>query len=200
MDEGYIKFQSQWNRSIPLPEETVLELINARQILYQHHLIGAYDNGIGFGNISQRYPEKEDTFIISGSATGNIPVLTNEHFSLVTKVEVKKNLLFCDGPVIASSESMSHAVIYKECPEVSAVAHVHDLDLWKNLLHKVPTTDASAKYGSPEMAFSIVDLLKKTDLRQSRLFVMEGHEEGVFSFGNSLEEAVRIILLYKNQL
>ena len=93
---------------------------------------------------------------------------------------------------------MSHAVIYRECPAVQAVIHVHHLELWEQLLHKVPTTDASAKYGTPEMANSIVELLKKTDLRGTKLFVMEGHEEGIFSFGNSLDEAVEIILKILN--
>ena len=196
MDEGYIKFNPQWTKTAPVSEEVLRGLIEARQQLYQANLIGAYSSGIGFGNISFRFPipDNPDAFYISGSATGNIAQLTVDHFSLVTKVDVGKNTLYCEGPSIASSESMSHAVIYMECPEVEAVVHVHDMEMWRALLHKVPTTEAEATYGSPEMAWSIVDLLRHTDLKDGKLFVMEGHEEGVFTFGENLDEAVCLVL------
>lgn len=196
IDEGYIKFNPQWVKSPSFSFDGLTALAEARQKLYRKNLIGAYPSGIGFGNISLRNPLAvySSTFFISGSATGHITQLTRAHFSLVTKVDIEQNTLCCEGPVIASSESMSHAVIYRECPEVQAVVHVHHREMWRQLLHKVPTTDAAATYGTPEMAWSIVDLLKKTDLRDTRLFVMQGHEEGVFAFGNSLEEAVEVIL------
>lgn len=72
---------------------------------------------------------------------------------------------------------MSHAVIYCECPEVQGVIHIHNLEMWERLLHQVPTTDAAATYGSPEMAYSIIDLLQHTDLRSQGIFVMEEHRE-----------------------
>ena len=65
--------------------------------------------------------------------------------------------------------------------------------LWEFLLHKVPTTDAGAPYGSPEMARSIIRLLRETDLREQKIFVMEGHPEGIFSFGETLEAAAAVI-------
>ena len=201
LDEGYIKFQAHWVEKPPFLEKIINELGAARQTLYQNKLIGAYENGIGFGNISRRakraeieIKQEEDAFFITGSATGNFVELSAAHFALVTKVDIQKNTLFCEGPIIASSESMSHGVIYRECPEVQAVVHIHDLDMWKALMWKVPTTAATATYGTPEMANSIVDLLKNTDLRRSKLFVMSGHEEGIFSFGETLEEAVKTIL------
>ncbi len=196
IDEGYIKFNSHWEKAPAFPNQDLDELIMARQQLFEAGLIGAYSNGIGFGNISLRHSltDNRDAFFISGSATGNHSQLTPAHFALVTKVDIEKNTLECHGPIIASSESMSHAVIYRECQEVQAVAHIHDLRMWQELLHKVPTTDSAATYGTPEMALSIIDLLRNTELRQTKLFVMEGHEEGVFAFGNSLEEAVSVIL------
>lgn len=199
IDEGYIKFNSRWVETPAYPGEDFHELIMARQQLFEAGLIGAYPSGIGFGNISLRHsiPDNLDAFYISGSATGNLPQLTSAHFALVTKVDIEKNALECNGPIIASSESMSHAVIYRECPEVQAVAHIHDFTMWQELLHKVPTTDSAATYGTPEMADSIIYLLRTTNLKQTKLFVMEGHEEGVFAFGKSLEEAVSIILKHK---
>ena len=194
-DEGYIKFQANWEKAPPLPAEKLLEINHWRGVMYRHGLIGAYPDGIGFGNISQRWGEGHQ-FVISGSATGNFPILAAEHYSLVSQVELGKNTLHCKGPIIASSESMSHAVIYRECPEVHGVIHIHHLGLWEKLLNQVPTTDSSASYGSPEMAFSIIRLLKKTDLRQQKIFVMEGHREGVFAFGGDLKESAQVVLAH----
>jgi L-ribulose-5-phosphate 4-epimerase len=195
MDEGYIKFETHWTKTDPLPEAASAELNSWRQRLYELGLIGAYPDGIGFGNISQRHGQ-EGQFLISGSATGNLPVLGPEHYALVTKVLPAENRLWCAGPLIASSESMSHAAVYQECPWVEGVIHVHHEGLWQRLLHQVPTTDRSAPYGSPEMAASIVRLLRETDLKMRRIFVMEGHREGIFAFGASLEEAFATLMEY----
>lgn len=191
-DEGYIKFQAEWEKEAPLPEAELTALQHWRDRLYRLGLIGAYDNGIGYGNLSRR--REGQRFIITGSATGNEASLTPEHYALVTEVNIDRNYLQCRGPVIASSESMSHAVIYRACDWVGGVIHVHHLDMWERLLHRVPTTDAAATYGSPEMAYSIIDLLKNSDLPDKRIFVMEGHREGIFSFGEDLNEAGAVLL------
>jgi L-ribulose-5-phosphate 4-epimerase len=195
IDEGYIKFNAQWKKGEALPSPFLQPLLQARQQLYDLKLIGAYENGIGYGNISRRWNEAGQ-FVISGSATGNLEQLQEKHFTLVTKVDIEHNTLWCEGPIIASSESMSHAVIYQECDWVNAVIHVHHLGMWKRLLHQVPTTAASATYGSPEMAYSITHLLQTTDLSEKKIFVMEGHEEGVFVFGEDMEDAMGTIKGY----
>lgn len=195
LDEGYIKFDASWEKAPPFPGEQIASLNDCRQRLYELGLIGAYDNGIGYGNISCRHGQSSQ-FFISGSKTGNLPQLDARHYALVTKVLPQENRLHCRGPVIASSESMSHAVIYQECPEVNAVVHIHHLGMWQRLMHQVPTTDAAAPYGSPAMVESIRSLLKETDLRHSRIFVMQGHEEGVFTFGKTLESATQVLMRY----
>ena len=192
MDEGYVKFIAHWQKAAPLPKAEIAELNACRRCLYELGLIGAYSNGIGYGNISRRYGAGGQ-FIISGTATGNFPELTAEHYALVTKVEAAQNRLWCEGPAAASSESMSHAAVYQECPWVNGVIHIHHLGLWKALLHKIPTTGKSAPYGSPEMAASIIQLMRETRLKEQKIFVMEGHEEGIFTFGHSLEEAFDVL-------
>ena len=199
MEEGYIKFNAVWEKAEALPVEPLKELIHWRQEMYQHDLIGAYNNGVGFGNISQRVG-KSDAFYISGSATGLIEKLNASHFTIVTGFDIEKNEVECVGPIIASSESMSHAVIYQECPAIKAVIHAHHLNLWNYLLDRVPTTDEKATYGSPEMAYSIIDLLKKTQLRKEKIFVMKGHLEGIFVFGETFREASEILLSWLNKL
>lgn len=193
MDEGYIKFRADWLRQAPLENSTIVELNHWRDRLYQLGLLGAYPDGIGFGNISQRW-NVQGQFIISGSTTGNFTQLGPEHYTLVTAVELDQNLLHCSGPIIASSESMSHAAVYLECDWVNAVFHVHHRTMWEQLLHKVPTTATGVTYGTPEMAYSIMQLLRDTDLPQQRIFVMEGHPEGIFSFGATLDQAGEVLL------
>lgn len=190
--EGYIKFKAHWTKTKPFPMSTLHDLNDYRQRLYAKHLIGAYKNGIGFGNISCAAPNSP-AFFITGSATGNIETLDNRHYSLVTAFDIDKNELYCEGPVIASSESMSHGVLYQYCPEVKAIIHIHHLGLWKHLMHQIPTTAINASYGSPEMAHSIIDLLQNTNLRKIKAFVMQDHEEGIFAFGESLEEAFNVL-------
>ena len=191
-DEGYVKFQAVWEQAPPLQPSFLVELSHWRDEMHRHGLIGVYENGIGFGNISQRF--EGDQFIITGTATGHLAQLSPEHFTLVTDFFVEKNTVHCRGPVLASSEAMSHAVIYRECPAVQGVIHVHHARLWKQLLGKVPTTAKGATYGSPEIVFSIIELLKNSDLRQQKIFVMRSHPEGVFTFGESLGQAAGLVL------
>ena len=198
-DEGYIKFNPTWHQK-KLPKNLNLSYItHFRQALYTLNLIGAYSNDIGYGNISQRLND-QNNFLISGSSTGNYNTLTRQHYSKVLDFNLEKNSLTCEGPIIASSESMSHAVIYQECNWVNGVIHIHHLKMWQKLLHKVPTTDKRATYGSPEMANAIIQLLRETDLKTQRIFVMEGHEEGIFTFGKNLEEAFLIIEKHYHQI
>lgn len=195
IDEGYIKYNAHWTKTAPLPKNQLCNINYWRQVMYRHQLIGAYPNGIGFGNISRRWGNGTQ-FIISGSKTGNYPVLDERHYAKVTDFDIARNEVRCEGPVIASSESMSHAVIYQECPTIHGIIHVHHLALWRYLLFKVPTTANGATYGTPEMATSIIDLIHSTDLKERRIFAMQEHKEGLFVFGETLAVATQVILKY----
>jgi len=192
MDEGYIKFNCDWEKTKPLHFSQIQELNSWRQRLYEVSFIGVYPDGIGFGNVSQR--SKENKFIISGSKTGCFEKLNKNHYSEVLDFDIKRNWVKCKGASIASSESMSHAVIYKNYPQVNAVFHVHHLKLWEQLLWEIPTTPESAPYGSPEMANEIIQLFKNTDVLKTKLFAMAGHREGLFAFGETLDEAGNVLL------
>lgn len=188
-NEGYIKFEARWTLTPPLPDADIDEINRWRQHVYELGFIGAYPDGIGFGNISRRW-DASGRFLISGSATGNLETLDARHYCIVQSSDPEQNLVHCEGPVIASSEAMSHAVIYLQCPEVGAVVHAHHRVLWERWMYRLPTTDASVSYGSPEMAAEIVRLLHESDLRRSGVFITAGHEEGIFAFGRDLAEAV----------
>lgn len=198
MDEGYIKFNCHWTKSAALATEKIQAINQCRNQLYQLGFIGAYDNGIGFGNISQRL--ENNTFLISGSTTGNFPHLNGAHYAIVKSFDIDKNEVKCIGPIKASSESMSHAVIFQTCPEIQVVIHIHHLQLWKNTLHKIPTTAKTAAYGTPEMAIEIIRLLTESSVRnEEKIFNMAGHEEGLIVFGNNFEEAMDILLQCANR-
>ncbi len=192
MQEGVIKFTCKWTKAEPFAPEIIAELNHWRQILYAKGLIGLDKQGIGYGNISIRYQQNQ--FIISGSGTGQHHELTNEHYTLVTNFNVHRNTVDAVGPIIASSESMTHAILYQCDPNINAVIHIHHKEFWKRLLHKVPTTDKKAEYGTPQMAKEMVRLYSKTELPKSKLLVMAGHEEGVVSFGADVESATKIIV------
>lgn len=196
IDEGYIKFNCEWIQTEALIKENLDDLNNWRDRLYSLQLIGAYDNGIGFGNISQRTVKNQ--FIVSGSATGNLEKLDAKHYSKVIDYSIKKNSLICEGPVKASSESLTHASIYENDPSVKAVIHIHHLELWNHLKDAIPTTRKEVPYGTPEMAYEIDRLFKMTNVRDQKIIAMAGHEEGIISFGKNLKEAGEILLSYYN--
>jgi ribulose-5-phosphate 4-epimerase/fuculose-1-phosphate aldolase len=192
MDEGYIKFNCNWIPSDDIPSDKVAELNEWREILYKKGWIGMYPGGIGFGNISMRCDEKK--FLISGTATGGLAALDESHYSLVTDYNLSTNSVTCEGPLKASSESLTHALIYECAEAANAVIHIHNLELWKRLMHRVPTSREAISYGTPEMANEIKRLFDETALSKEKVMVMGGHREGIISFGKDLEEAGSILI------
>jgi ribulose-5-phosphate 4-epimerase/fuculose-1-phosphate aldolase len=196
MDDGYIKFNCDWQKAEPVSIDRLVEINKWRDKLYSLGLVGAYDTepnkGIGFGNISIR--SKGNTFIITGSATGNFDNLSQDHYVLVTDYSFEKNSLTCKGPIKASSESLSHAVIYECSPKTNAVIHIHNIGLWKKLINKVPTTHKDVAYGTPAMANEIRRLFSESNVSREKILVMAGHEEGIITFGKTLDEAGKILL------
>jgi len=191
-ETGSIKFNCNWKKTIPLPYHVISELNHWRDQLYALGFLGENGEGIGYGNISMRY--KENTFFITGSATGKLKQLTEAHYTTVTAYDLNKNSLTTKGPILASSESMTHAIIYETLAEINCVMHVHHYALWKKLLQTHPSTNASVEYGTPAMAREIQRLFKETALAQIKLFAMAGHEEGIVSFGCNAAEAGQILL------
>ncbi|MBN2663611.1 MAG: class II aldolase/adducin family protein [Bacteroidales bacterium] len=196
MDEGYIKFKCNWIKEKSVKKSDIVELNFWRSKFFNLGLIGMYSNGVGFGNISIKH---KDTFIISGSATGGLKELDEQNYSLVTGYDFKNNTLNCSGEVKASSESLSHAAVYEINAKIRAVIHIHNLELWQELLYKIPTTSKSIAYGTPEMAADIKRLFKETNVNNQKILCMAGHEEGILSFGKTLKEAAEVLLQFYNK-
>jgi len=194
IDEGYIKYKSFWTQA-PVPNAAATEELETwRQALLAAGLIGHYEeHGIGYGNISIRSGEPGQ-FLISGTQTGHIEKTDKTHYSLVTSYNTHANIVCSVGPVQASSEAMTHAAIYGLDSNIGAIVHGHSQALWRSLLNKLPTTDSDIAYGTPQMADEFRRLYRDTEFREIGLAVMAGHEEGIVSFGTTLEEAAGKIL------
>jgi hypothetical protein len=187
--EGVVKFNCHWNQSGPVISDEQYEIINYwREVLYNMDLIGAYENGVGFGNISMRI-RGGNQFVITGSATGEIPVKVNSF-------NIEDNAVQCVGPLKASSESLTHAAIYSADPGANAVVHVHSIELWNELIYKVPTTNPSMDYGTIGLAKDILRLFKDSDVYEKRIIMMAGDRAGILTFGHDMDEAVNVLMEY----
>ena len=194
--EGVVKFNCHWNQSGPVISDEQYEIINSwREILYNMNMIGAYENGVGFGNLSMRIKGRNQ-FIITGSATGEIPDLEPGHYVKVSSFNIDDNAVQCIGPLKASSESLTHAAIYLADPGVNAVVHVHNIDLWNDLIHNVPTTNPSHDYGTLALAKDIFRLFSDSDVIEKRIIIMAGDRAGILCFGNDMDEAVNVLMSY----
>ncbi len=180
------------DKSAPLDEAWIRDLNAWRDKLYRLGLIGLNEDGIGYGNISIRF--RKNQFIISGSGTGKFKKLTEEHYALVTDHNVKNNAISSTGSIIASSESLTHAMIYEHASDIHAVIHVHHFKTWEKLLNTLPATGENIEYGTPEMANEITRLFREQELFQHKIFAMAGHNGGIVSFGKDLDEAAEVLL------
>lgn len=163
--------------------EKFTQLDALRTELFEANYIGLNSDGIGFGNISMRL---EDGFLISASGTGGARELGLSGYSFVAKADIEANTVHSFGALKASSESMSHAAIYKASDNVSCVVHIHSDFLYHTLIEKdVPASPKDAAYGTVELAKSIFELVKKSPLEGT--LVMLGHEDGILFYGHSIQ-------------
>ena len=173
--------------------EAIAELNACRRKLLEQRLIGLDASGIGFGNLSVRDGVSRN-FYITGSATGGLPELVPTDSVRVVAYDFAKNWIRYEGVAVPSSESLTHAAIYESDPTISAVIHCHDSDLWATLLDRAPTTSKSVAYGTPEMAYEIMRLFTVSDVRNTGIFAMAGHEAGIVTFGKDLEDAFDVVM------
>lgn len=196
-DEGYIKYSIVWEQTTALPLPLIADLVECRNKLYKLGLIGSYkESGIGFGNVSCRIPPEIGLFAISGTQTGHIIHLTEQHYACANAYDLAKNWLRCSGPLKASSEALTHAALYDLDTQCGAIIHVHHRKWWEELLDKVPTTLPSIPYGTPEMAYEMARLYHTSDMPQQKIVAMAGHEEGILVFDNDVPRALERLFYY----
>lgn len=196
--EGIIKYDQSGFRFIdPLPKHEYAVTEKYRKILNNLNLIGAYDDGLGFGNISRRkdYTRLKRTerpqFIITGTQTGHLKDLTGEHYTRIIDFDIQAFSITAQGSVRASSETATHASIYEMNPYIGAVIHIHHKAVWKNMIEDgYPSTGKWIPYGTYEMAVSVKECIGDTT---QGLIVMKGHEEGVIAYGPNLSTTLHLI-------
>lgn len=201
MREGVIKFGAL-HRNTGLAAhrfaEPARQLGAWREILYRLGLVGqdpARYDGAGFGNVSLRigpFPGRRGAraFLITGTQTGATPRLTLDHYSVVERYSLSANRVESYGPLLPSSESMTHAAIYDLGGHIRCVLHGHCPTLWCSAhALRLPTSRSSVDYGTPEMAREIERLYRATALSEIQVLSMGGHEDGIIAFGRDLEEA-----------
>ncbi len=182
--EGVIKYKLSWLQTKSISKRSIQNVELYRKIAYEKGYIGVEKDGLGYGNISFR--TVNDSFIISGSATGHKSVLDINDYAEVVDFDIKDNYIKCIGATAASSESLSHAAIYSSNAKIKVVLHLHSAFLWKKYLNVLPSTDISSEYGTPAMAFSISNIIKKQNLTEG-VIIMQGHRNGVVAFAENFD-------------
>ncbi|GHV91910.1 hypothetical protein AGMMS50268_24130 [Spirochaetia bacterium] len=196
-DEGYVKYTAEHTRGAAIAHPLWPVLNNARTQLYDLGLIGVYPNGIGFGNLSIR--TAGDEFLISGTATGAKRELSPDEYCLVRSCDIEGNRVVSRGPIQASSESMSHGAIYRACPKAAAVIHIHSKAVFGGMLgDDLLSTPKDAAYGTPEMAHAISNAVGQSGNSHGQI-VLAGHDEGVITWGVSIDEALALALKLYNK-
>lgn len=191
--EGVIKYAFEHIRRPLAPSLDLSELLEWRNRLFARRLLGADDEGFGYGNISMRL-FSSPRFVISGSQTSTLEQVDRRHFAEVASVNLDRNVLRCVGEMPASSEALTHAALYAADPEIRGVVHVHSRPIWDGWRDRLPTTCDDVEYGTPQMAYEVIRLHRRGPLRHHGVIIMGGHPEGVIAFGASLAQAAREIL------
>lgn len=185
-----LKFQYESSGRDLAPFPGFEELNAGRQEVRRLGLLGVDEQGVGFGNVSLRDGE---SFYITGSGTGALPALGLQDYARVVAWDFKRNWLRCEGRVIASAESLTHAAVYAMAALVRVVVHGHSAALWTALLQRGAATAADVPYGTPEMAWEVERLFREADLGVTNLFAMAGHTDGIIVFGRDFCEVLTVL-------
>jgi len=190
MTDGVIKYSIE-HQSTSTPLFSGYEQLEAlRTRLFTLGLIGEKD-GIGYGNLSMRH-EGSKSFFITATQTGRKYTLSREYYTYISDYDFSTFKVISQGTHKPSSEALSHAMIYAIDDRITTVIHIHSLALWHFMQTKnyLATT---AEYGTAEMVKEIAELYINLDPILNNAFVMKGHEEGIITFGRSIEEAELIL-------
>jgi len=189
--EGVVKYDFTFNKSRALKRSLIRPIESCRERLYAMGVIGAYPDGIGYGNISQK--TAEGMFVITGTQTGHLPRLTPRHYALVESCDDKQFCLRASGASKPSSEALTHGTIYGLSEEITAVIHIHSMALWRFMLAGEYLRTAAVEYGTLEMIEEVERLYAQDDPLLNPKFAMAGHEEGIVCFGRDMKEAEQVL-------
>jgi L-ribulose-5-phosphate 4-epimerase len=205
-DEGVIKFDVDHQRESLVPRRFVdiaCKLVAWREILFRTQLVGQDPGrygGAGYGNVSARVGAPSSGrgrrgFLITGTQTGGKAALALDDFCVVDRYDYRANRVRSRGQILPSSEAMTHAAIYDLTPHIRFVLHAHTPVIWRRARElRLPTTAENVPYGTPAMAVEVQRLYRSTALSERRVLAMGGHEDGIISFGHTIEQAGQAII------
>lgn len=207
-DEGVIKFTAS-HIDEPLARrrygELCCQLVAWREIMMKTQLVGqdpGLYGGAGYGNVSGRVgppsaAHGSRSMLITGTQTGGHTQVGLDDFCLVERYDYQRNQVWSRGPIAPSSETMTHGAIYDLSPHIRFVFHGHGAVIWQQARAlRIPTSDASVAYGTPEMAEEVHRLYRSSPLAEVGVMAMGGHEDGIIVFGRTAEQAGRTLITY----
>lgn len=197
--EGVVKYDLRGHQSSnPLSLEDYMELERWRAILYKKKLIGEYPiEKVGYGNLSSK---KSEYMVITGSQTGSLAVLDGRHYVRVYECDLQNSKISSSGPITPSSESLSHWAIYNADSNIKFVFHIHSKEMWKRMLElNYSKTPVDVPYGSKELADSLVKCVQSGKTHVG-ILVTEGHEDGIFAYGEDIDQVGELILDTYNKI
>jgi ribulose-5-phosphate 4-epimerase/fuculose-1-phosphate aldolase len=175
------------------------ELAAWRELLRRLELLGQHPDryqGLGYGNLSVRDPDRPDEFVITASQTSGEATLETEHMVRITRCSLERFWIDAEGVLPPSSEAMTHAMIYHCDARIQWVFHCHSAALWQAAdALALPCTEESVQYGSPDMVNAVAELFERHHSRPL-LFASLGHEDGIFSCGASARDAGGLLVTY----
>ncbi|MBC7713476.1 MAG: class II aldolase/adducin family protein [Rhizobacter sp.] len=195
IDDGVIKYdRTNFSLCDSLRPEEYQELEYWRKKLYKLNLIGEYPEAqIGFGNMSviQNYSEffqsSHPQFVITGTQTGKYADLNGKQYTRVLDYNISELKIKMMGAIEASSEALTHAAIYAANSKIKSVFHIHSTKIWQKMIEdQSDHTCATIPYGTVEMALATQKCIAG---KNSGVFCMRGHEDGVVIYGSSMQEA-----------
>jgi ribulose-5-phosphate 4-epimerase/fuculose-1-phosphate aldolase len=207
-DEGITKFEAEHTVQALDPRRfgaLCCKLIAWRELLAKMQLVGQDPSrygGAGYGNVSARIgaPSKgrgDRSLLITGTQTSGLPRVGLRDFCVVERYDYRRNRVRSFGSTEPSSETMTHAALYDISPHIRFAFHAHCPMIWHRARElRVPTTDPTAAYGTPDMALAVQDLYRSSSLGEVHILAMGGHEDGVMVFGHSAEEAGQVLFTY----
>lgn len=197
--EGVVKYNLEFEKKELDLENEYKNLENLRERLYALGLIGAYEDGLGYGNLSLRLKDSKE-FLITATQTGHLKNLQLKDYSVVKKIDFKSFKTTAFGLCKPSSECITHGAIYNLDKNINAVIHIHNEKLWNFMLKNDYLSTNDTPYGTPEMVEDIIHMYKDINILKNNLFVMKGHFEGIVCFGKTLEEAELTLYSLTKQL
>ena len=201
--EGVVKFNLRFTSEAPLPASAVRELEAWRTLMRRLELVGQdpgrYE-GFGFGNLSRRLepwdaPAEKRRFLITGTQTGGLLQLGPQGYAVVTCCRPEENEVVAEGPVRPSAESLTHGSLYGADTSIRWVFHAHSPELWSRAESLgLPVTPEDIPYGTPELARAVRQMMEAPAVRREGILAVGGHEDGIFSFGSTAEEAGKALI------